>query len=262
MLRSPSPEALEAFGVTDHPTPLPGGRGQAWRAGAAVFKPSDAHPDEAEWTAKLLESLDGRPDFRIARPLRTVDGAVQADGWTASRWGPGRHLVGSWSDIVATGERLHHALRDWPAPPQLAQREDPWARADRVAWGAYAGFRAESTLLRMALDAIRPVGGVAQLVHADLTGNVLFSTGLPPMIIDFSLYWRPTHYAAAIVVLDALVFEDAPVDLVDVLDPVTVGQYLLRALIFRAATDQIVGVDPSKIDRTYAAAFEVAYALG
>lgn len=114
----------------------------------------------------------------------------------------------------------------------------------------------------MALDAIRPVGGVAHLVHADLTGNVLFSTGLPPLITDFSLYWRPTHYAAAIVVLDALVFEDAPVDLVDVLDPVTGGQYLLRALIFRAATDKIVGVDPATIDRTSAAAFEVAYALG
>ncbi len=31
-----------------------------------------------------------------------------------------------------------------------------------------------------------------QLVHGDLTGNLLFHTSLPPAVIDLSPYWRPT----------------------------------------------------------------------
>ena len=42
------------------------------------------------------------------------------------------------------------------------------------------------------LAAVRPVSGVApQLIHGDLTGNVLFGDGLAPAIIDLSPYWRP-----------------------------------------------------------------------
>ncbi len=34
--------------------------------------------------------------------------------------------------------------------------------------------------------------GTAQLVHRDLTGNVLFHPPLPPLVIDLSPYWlRP-----------------------------------------------------------------------
>lgn len=131
-----------------------------------------------------------------------------------------------------------------------------------MAWSELAGFKAESTLLGKALRSMRPVDGVAQLVHADLTGNVLFEPGLPPLVIDFSLYWRPTQYAAAVVVADALVFEGAPRGLIDELDQPTACQYLLRALIFRAVADQIAGICPTLIDRRYAAAFEVALALG
>lgn len=57
---------------------------------------------------------------------------------------------------------------------------------------------------------IRPVCGPSQLVHGDLSGNVLFAEGLAPAIIDFSPYWRPTSYADAIVVIDAAVLRRGP----------------------------------------------------
>ena len=41
-----------------------------------------------------------------------------------------------------------------------------------------------------------------QLVHCDLTGNVLFAAGLPPAVIDISPYWRPPSYAEGVVVAD------------------------------------------------------------
>jgi len=55
--------------------------------------------------------------------------------------------------------------------------------------------------------ALEPVEARSQLIHGDLTGNVLFAEHLPPAIIDLSPYWRPTSFASAIVIADALVWE-------------------------------------------------------
>jgi hypothetical protein len=68
---------------------------------------------------------------------------------------------------------------------------------------------------------------------------VLFDDQLPPAVIDFSPYWRPTAFASAIVVADALVWEGAPDELADAVDP----QYLLRALIYRAVTSMVAGTE-------------------
>ena len=81
----------------------------------------------------------------------------------------------------------------------------------------------------------------SQLIHGDLSGNVLLHHELPPAIIDFSPYWRPAAFASAIVVIDALVWEDADARLLAAAGPVDdFGQYLIRALIFRIVTDSII----------------------
>jgi hypothetical protein len=77
-------------------------------------------------------------------------------------------------------------------------------------------------------------------VHGDLTGNVLFATDLPPAIIDFSPYWRPTPFASAIVVADALVWEGADASLLGAVAHIDrFEQFLLRAIIYRAVTDRL-----------------------
>jgi uncharacterized protein (TIGR02569 family) len=79
-----------------------------------------------------------------------------------------------------------------------------------------------------------------QLVHGDLTGNVLFADGLPPAVIDFSPFWRPTGYASAIVVADALVWEGADASLLDAVAHIEgFDQLLVRALIMRAVVDRL-----------------------
>jgi len=73
-----------------------------------------------------------------------------------------------------------------------------------------------------------------QLVHGDLTGNVLFARGQPPAIIDISPYWRPPSYAEGIIVADALAWHGAPASVVNSLGvPVAAAA---RALLFRMAT--------------------------
>src|SRR5215469_414326 len=61
---------------------------------------------------------------------------------------------------------------------------------------------------------------------------------------DFSPYWRPAAYASAIVVADALVWEGADARILDAVTHIdNFGQYLIRALIFRAVTDWILAKD-------------------
>ena len=106
-----------------------------------------------------------------------------------------------------------------------------------------AGF-AEVRHLPQLSAAIRPLSAPCQLIHGDLSGNVLFHGQLPPAIIDFTPYWRPAGYASAIVVADALVWEGADRGiLAAVSDLDDFGQYLVRALVFRELTDWICNHD-------------------
>ncbi|HEX7254340.1 MAG TPA: TIGR02569 family protein [Gaiellaceae bacterium] len=240
----PDPRVLAAFGVEGGATPLAGGMGESWRAGDLVFKPADHHSQHVEWQAEVFFSIrcDG---FRVARPQRAVDESVVVDGWTAWDWVEGRHEERRWPEIIAAGERLHAALAGVARPEFIDDRTDPWVVGDRVAWGELPveDFLRVKHLERLA-SALRPVDEPSQLVHGDLTGNVLFADPRPPAIIDFSPYWRPTAYAAAIVVADALVWEGADETILDSVAHIDrFEQFLLRALIYRAVTDRLFRED-------------------
>jgi hypothetical protein len=225
----PSRAVLAAFGASDEPELLPGGTGRSWRAGGLVLKPLDRAPVELEWQAEALGSIreDG---FRIAPPVPRI-----VEGWTAWRFVEGRHESGRWLDIIAVGERFHAALAGVPRPPAIVDAGvEPWATGDRVAWNGER-FPGIDDLLA----ALRPVAEPSSLIHGDLTGNVLFAAGLAPAIIDFTPYWRPRPFASAVVVADALVWEGAPPELAETVDP----QYLLRALIYRAVTSMVAGTE-------------------
>ncbi|HEX8093988.1 hypothetical protein [Jatrophihabitans sp.] len=246
----PSWQVLAEFGLSGPVTPLPGGQGRSWRAGPAVLKPADMSPTAVAWQSQVLRAIDGHAAFRVSPPLPARDGRWVVSGWTAWRWEPGRRLPRHWQQIVQAGHQLHAALAAVPVPPWLAERADNWSIGDRVAWGElparhYAGVKHLAELVA----ALRPVSGVPQLVHGDLTGNVLFAADRPPLIIDLSPYRRPPQFAAAIVVADALVFESAGPDIVDVLgDDPERGQYLLRALIYRAVTDHLARPELRRTD--------------
>lgn len=243
----PPPSVLSAFGASGEAVRLSGGRGSAWRAGDAVLKPLDLDEAELAWQAEVLPSItcDG---VRVARPRRARDGALVVAGWCAWDAEPGRHEPGRWADIIAAGESLHTALAGVPRPDFIDARTDRWAVGDRVAWNELpaAEWTQVKHLDRLAA-ARRPLSACSQLVHGDLTGNVLFDTGLPPAVIDFSPYWRPTAYASAIVVADALVWEGADARILDAVAHVErFGQHLLRALIYRIVSDaMLAGGEPA-----------------
>jgi len=262
----PPGHVLAAFDVAGTPaTPLPGGQGTSWRAGNLVLKPADQSTAELNWLADVYSQLraDG---FRIAAQRRAADGAVCVDGWSATHYVPGRHLTRRWADVIAAGQPFHAALMGVARPAFLDQRDNPWTTGDRVAWGELPvdQFPQVRHLPRLAAT-IRPLPAASQLIHGDLGGNVLFDNALPPAIIDFAPYWRPVAFASAIVVADALVWEGADAGILAAVRHIgDFGQYLVRALIYRAVTEWILrgagsAVDPGR--DPYAPVVELACRL-
>jgi uncharacterized protein (TIGR02569 family) len=259
---TPPPRRVrEAFGVRDEPVPLLGGRGLAWRVGDLVLKPVDLAPEELAWQADVLPTVDAR-GFRLSFPQRAVGGELVIDGWTAWPYLPGEHLDARWLDIIAVGDRFHRAIAGLARPAFVAARTNPWAIGDRVAWNELPldPYRDVPHVARL-VKRLVPVGARSQLIQGDLTGNVLFTGGLPPALIDLSLYWRPTAFATAIVVADALVWEGAEESLIEsVAEIEDFGQMLLRALIYRlvAAVEGGFEQDDAAIERRYRSTVDLA----
>jgi uncharacterized protein (TIGR02569 family) len=235
---TPPPHVVDAFttGRSPVPVPLSSGRGTAWRVGEVILKPLDLPVTELEWQAEILAGLTG-DGFRVAAPLRSSDGELVVDGWSAWPRLAGGHRP-RWTEIIAAGAHFHAALRGAPRPSELLDaRTHHWARADRIAWGEApaAGRSAEVAWL---LQARRELHLPAQVIHGDLSGNILFADGLAPAIIDFSPYWRPAAYASAVIVVDAVVWHGADPALLDLVAGERDGvQMLIRALLFRRLSD-------------------------
>ncbi len=232
----PPAAVLAAFGLSAEPERLPGGMETSWRCGDLVVKPLDLSVEEIRWWGALFERLES-DGFRVSRLVGI------SDGWCAWEYLPGEHRERAWSEIIAVGERFHAAIAAVSRPSFLDRRTNHWAIGERVAWGEVpAGEFAHVKHLPRLAAALRPVDETAsQLVHGDLTGNVLFADDLPPAVIDFSPYWRPTGFASAVVVGDALLWEGADADLLKAVDHVDdLPQLLLRALIYRAVVDALI----------------------
>jgi uncharacterized protein (TIGR02569 family) len=248
---APPADVLAAFGVSARPEPLSGGQATAWRAVDVVLKPLDMSVDALRCQAEVLGAVE--PDgFRVAAPMRSQDGELVVDGWTAWPMLAGAHAP-RWADIVAVGERFHRALAGVERPAAvLDARTDGWARADRIAWGEQpAGDCARvPEVADLLLAARTAVSAPGQLIHGDLSGNVLFADGLPPAVIDLSPYWRPSAYASAVVAVDAVLWHGADLDLLSTV--AADAQLLVRALLFRLLATR----DPASAAAGYRPAIE------
>lgn len=248
----PRPGVLDAFGVSGPLVPLDGGQRTVWRAGGLVLKPLDMSVEELEWQAGVLAAIDGARDVRVAPPVRSEEGRLVVEGWTAWRFEAGSPPTAEqYREVMAAGRAFHRHLDGCPRPAFLDRRDHPWARADRVAWGEEPldDDGARLPHVEALVGVRRPVGAPAQLVHGDLTDNVHLHPVLPPLVLDFSPYLRPPSYATAIVVADAVVFRGAGLDLIATVcaeEGAEFPQMLVRALLFRAVGDHLLA--PEKDD--------------
>ncbi|MEU2201145.1 hypothetical protein [Isoptericola sp. NPDC019482] len=247
----PSAQVLDAFGVGDVVSRerLAGGRGLTWRVGRLVLRPSGGS-SEACWRAGVLDALEHTDEFRTPRPVRTASGAWVVDGWEAWSWVPGAADESRVSDVLRAADAFHRAIAGLGKPSFIDAADDPWARADRMAWGEDP-LPHDPTLDRLAAR-FRPVESARQVIHGDLLGNVLFADGEPPAIIDWAPYWRPAGLGAAIAVVDAVTWHSTPMRAIAGLGAGVPewSQLVVRALAFRIATFHLLGRwDRARSDR-------------
>ncbi|WP_311259748.1 hypothetical protein [Microbacterium sp. WCS2018Hpa-9] len=257
----PSSAVLVEFGVSaehhEQLHTLPGGRGLTWRAADTVLRPS-AGDGETLWKADVLAHLPHTWAFRTPRPIPSASGAWTIDGWEAWQWLPGHADETRVTDVLTAGAAFHRAVADLDRPDFLDLAHDPWARSDRIAWEEEE-LLPGTTLQRLA-GAFRPVTAPAQVIHGDLLGNVMFEPCQPPAIIDWAPYWRPVGFADAIVLADAACWHGlAPAEMLRLAGERADGrQHIIRALVFRIATFELLGVWDAEMESRHAAAVAAA----
>ena len=254
----PSQEVLASFGLgRSIARPQPGGQSDAWRTEGVVLKPVD-DVAAATCTARVLAGLPER-GFRISRPVAAVDGGFVVHGWAAWTVVEGDHdLTRRCPEVIRTALALNVALASAPCPPFLNDRTDVWAIGDRVAWDEQSFEVHDLTLRSLGLRLhryVEPNTDVSQLIHGDLSGNVLFRDGFAPAVIDFSAYWRPALFSLAVVAVDAVSWHGANQALFDALpDQPNRASMLARAGLYRLVTsDQAALLKPSTNRSAYLA---------
>jgi uncharacterized protein (TIGR02569 family) len=147
------------------------------------------------------------------------------------------------------GEAFHAALHDTERPAFLDRRTHPWSVGDRAAWGEIPSpvtAPAFGSVIDRLFAFLRPVDLPSQVIHGDLTGNVLLADGLAPAVIDFSPYFRPSGYGLGVIIVDAIAWYGATHDLVGQADHVPcLDQLVARAAIYRLVTAAVVA--PSQL---------------
>jgi uncharacterized protein (TIGR02569 family) len=100
------------------------------------------------------------------------------------------------------------------------------------------GERLKPAMTRL-IRLLKPINLKNQLIHGDMTSNILFHSTLPPAVIDLSPYWHPAQYAEAIIVVDSIVWDNAPDTIIKELDDTfETYQLLLRAAMWRIKTTE------------------------
>lgn len=199
---------------------------------------------ESAWRAGVLAGLPESEEFRVPRPVRSRTGEWVAFGWEGTELLAGATDVRRQDEVLRAAEAFHATVAGLPRPDFLDALDDPWSNGDRVAWGEQSidGSPAYVELAGPLVAAWKPVDLVAQVVHGDLPGNVMFADGLPPAIIDWPVYWRPPSWASAVAVADALCWYGAEPALAARWSHLPEwGQMLIRALLYRMTTDDLAG---------------------
>jgi uncharacterized protein (TIGR02569 family) len=190
----PPHTVFAAFGASETPERLAGGRGLTWRSGQVVIRPT-ADPEEASWKCDVLAELDEAEGFTVPRPIRDNQGNWVHDGWQAIEWIPGTADETRVRDVVRAGQAFHRAIAGLPRPSFITASSNAWSNADRMTWSEMS-LPADELLQLLAAE-YRPVFAPSQVIHGDLLGNVLFAEGRPPALIDWAP-WRPTVQSPAV----------------------------------------------------------------
>lgn len=238
----PSKEVLQSFHLAGDAVPLIGGQNTSVRVGHAVLKPVE-DVRHTEWLLNVMFNINPQ-GYRLSMPIRSKDGAFVSKGWACTRYEKGEDIKGRIQEKLLVSRLFHRDLshvnvRDIP------HTDNPWSRGHRIAWQT---DRLPTGILREAKEIIdHLLSGLSlkeqykmQIVHGDLSGNILFDQVLSPLIIDFSPTLAPVEYAEAILACDCIAWQGSEVSEIRLLpEDELYKEMIIRAVVFRLAVSAI-----------------------
>lgn len=231
----PTIETAKAFGSAEKPLLIEEGQRTTYRAGDIILKPS-GDKLYSFWEAEVFEKLKPDEEVRCAKPIRGIDGSWVYQGFVAWSYLEGSHIDGRFTEKLAASKRFHQLLNGLAKPDFLATPRSSWSTADKAVWEQRV-FDYDPGFMEL-IDQIKPhledLELPRQLVHGDLAGNFLFAENLPPAIIDFSPVWAPNGFAEGIMLADAIVWENAREEELEVFKSISnIDQFAWRGTLRR-----------------------------
>ncbi|TJY42564.1 hypothetical protein E5161_06830 [Cohnella pontilimi] len=237
-----SKEILQSFMLFGDPVQLSGGQNTSIKVGNAVIKPVD-NKEQTEWVSNVIYNLDPQ-GYRVSKPIRSIFGTFVHNGWACTQYEPGKDTMGRVKEKLLVSRLFHRDLaavrfHDFP------YHVNPWSKGHRIAWQSdklpmdipnVAKEIISDLLCKVSLKRQYKV----QLVHGDLSGNILFDQVLSPLIIDFSPTIAPVEYAEAILVCDCIAWQGSGLSEIEMLPTDEFyKEMIIRAIIFRLAVSAI-----------------------
>lgn len=233
------PEVLDAFWLPHEAIPLPGGQGNSWRVGDFVLKP---HESSYEWISQIVNQLTPL-NFRVSHHHKTLDGNYTYQGWWCTHFELGHEVTGRITEKYRIALELHDILGTIQKSENWYPSDSPWSRAHAIVWWERELPRDIHpeiySTIRGVIQLLKPISLPNQIIHGDLCGNILFHETLSPVVIDFSLDYRPRAYAEAILIADSIAWENGGEEAYWLLPPNS-EQILLRACLFRLTTKALL----------------------
>jgi len=215
---------------------LEGGSGHAYRFGDVVIK-QVLDTEESKWSSELLNKIPISSEILIAKPVKAKSGSWVIENWAATTYIKSAHIKNNWQDRLNASRKFHALLKNYAWNVALRPKRHRFSYANSIVWGDISFenmFNGKiGAYIKQIFSFFKHINCNNQIIHSDLCGNTLFTENKIPVIIDFSPAFRPTAYAEAIIVCDGIAWENAPLELIDILNAKDRDQYILRAINFR-----------------------------
>ncbi|MCK8061115.1 MULTISPECIES: hypothetical protein [unclassified Fusibacter] len=231
-----SKKILEAFHLTGEGLALEGGQEQSRLFDKTVLKPVY---DESYYNqiAEIFNQLEN-PAYRISKHLKANNGHYSFMGYGATMYEAGFEVDDRLKEKLLVSNAFHEALKEI-ATSLLPKTDDPWSRAHRLLW---QGERLEATsdmaiFVNHLLNQLPIYDEALQIIHSDLSSNILFHETLAPLIIDFSPAVAPKSFADAVLICDSIAWGSQPLASLELLKSnINFKESVLYAVAFRVAT--------------------------
>ena len=231
-------EIFDIFGLSGKVEQLDGGQGKSVRVGDFVVKPIE-EIGKYSWVGSVLEPLDFR-DLYLSKPIRSKLENFVEQGFGVTQYIEGQFEVGRLEEKLTVCNQLNEIIQLIEKPEEWYSWSSPWQQATQMAWNNMS-FTDTTDIKSLKLieslkDHYQTISLDTQLIHSDISGNILFNDQ-HPVIIDFSPEFRSRKYSEALLVTDSIAWYQEPLASIYAIpyEWELVVQLAIRAIVFRVS---------------------------